>query len=77
MRGKVTKNKYGLLPSKLLDTLLKEKIINYNLKHKLPTFLLGSFIGTLDNFREKIAKPIYRSLPTNFKAWYDSIRYKI
>ncbi len=27
--------------------------------------------------REKILKPFYRSLPVNFKVWYDKIRYRV
>ena len=27
--------------------------------------------------REKIVKPVYRSMPVGFKSWYDRVRYKV
>ncbi len=76
MRGTVNDAKYGLIPKNIMPILLNEKVIKFNLKHKFPTFFVGYNIWAMDNIREKVAKPLYRKLPTNFKLWYDKRRYK-
>ncbi|MAG45315.1 MAG: hypothetical protein CMH63_00900 [Nanoarchaeota archaeon] len=76
MRGPVTKKRLGLMPRSVLKKLISPKLVNYNQKHSLPTNTAGSFVSVMDNFRENIAKPLYRSLPVNFKNWYDKIRYR-
>jgi len=77
MRGSVTKKRYGLIPTPILKFLLTEKIITFNLKPKQLTYLAGYLVQLMDLFREKIAKRIYRKMPTNFKTWYDKVRYKV
>jgi len=77
MRGVVTEKRYGLMPSFLLSFFLKKKMIRFNLKNKTLTHLIGNLVGLYDNIREKVAKPIYRSLPVNFKVWYDRVRYRV
>src|SRR3989344_4359957 len=76
MRGKVTENKYGAIPARLLDRLVKEKTVDFNYNHKIFTEIFGRFVQALDYSRENIAKPIYRSMPVSFKLWYDKVRYK-
>lgn len=77
MRGVVTSKRYGLIPSSLLNILLNKKMIRFNLKNKAFIYLIGNLVGIYDNFRENIAKPVYRSLPLNFKVWYDKFRYRV
>lgn len=77
MRGPCTNKRYGLLPSPILNLLLKEKMINFNLKNNYLTYFIGFFVQILDYLRENIAKPIYRSLPVNFKTWFDKVRYQV
>ncbi|MBU1246028.1 MAG: radical SAM protein [Nanoarchaeota archaeon] len=76
MRGVVTKKRFGLMPTKLINFLIKPNIVKFNLKHKWPTYTIGSLVQIMDLFREKIAKPFYRSLPIHFKVWYDKSRYR-
>lgn len=76
MRGHVTQHRFGIMPRNLIKKLLKEKIVNYNLKHFTPTFLAGQFVSLADFSRENIIKPLYRTMPVNFKLWYDKVRYK-
>jgi len=77
MRGSVTKKRFGLIPSKLLNFLLLKKRIKHNLKNPTMTYLICFFVGISDLIREKIAKQIFRSMPVSFKVWYDKIRYKV
>jgi len=77
MRGVVTKNRFGLMPNFLINILLNESMIRFNLKFKLPTYAVGCIVGVMDSFRENIAKPIYHSMPIDFKVWYDKIRYRV
>lgn len=76
MRGPATKSRLGIMPRKVVEALIKPKIVEYNKKHKLPTNTVGSLVSVMDGFRERVAKPVFRSLPTSFKNWYDQTRYK-
>jgi len=75
MRGSVIESRYGLMPSFLLNYLLKEKRIKKNLKNPFLSYIILYTVSIYDLMREKILKPTYRSLPTEFKVWYDKIRY--
>jgi radical SAM superfamily enzyme YgiQ (UPF0313 family) len=78
MRGPCTNKRYGLLPASVLKFLVKDNVVEYNLKHKTPTYIAGTMVSVMDFFREKVAKPIYRKmLPTSLKVWYDKVRYKV
>lgn len=78
MRGVVTKHRFGIMPRFLLNILIKDNLIKFNIKHKTPTYLIGYNIYLIDIIREKIAKPFYRNiLPVNFKVWFDKARYRI
>lgn len=73
MRGVATKRRFGIMPNFLVNFLVK----NYEKEHKTRAFLIGNIVGCFDFAREKIMKPIYRSMPTNFKTFYDKVRYKV
>ena len=77
MRGSVTEKRFGAIPSSLVDCLIQPERVRKNLKNSSFTYTLLFFVGISDAIREKIAKPFYRSMPIEFKAWYDKIRYKI
>src|SRR3989338_78881 len=77
MRGSVTKNRYGLLPEKLINYLLKQEKVKHNLENPTLTYVALTFVGIMDLTRERIAKPLYRSMPVNFKVWYDKVRYRV
>ena len=77
MRGSVTENRFGLMPNKLINYLLKPSRIKYNLNNPALTYIGLSFVSVMDLTRERIAKPLYRSTPVNFKVWYDKIRYRV
>ncbi len=78
MRGAVTKRRFGIMPNILLGILIKPAILNFNIKHTAPSFVLGTIVGVSDFIRENIAKQIYRNLlPTGFKVWYDKVRYRV
>jgi radical SAM superfamily enzyme YgiQ (UPF0313 family) len=77
MRGPATESRFGLLPNSLINYLLKPKNVRKNLRNPFLTLLLLQFVGLSDFFRERILKPAYRSLPVNFKIWYDKVRYKV
>ncbi len=77
MRGVATENRYGLLPNSLINHLLKEERVKRNLKNQFPTRIALFFVSLLDLTRERIMKPSFRSLPLNFRTWYDKIRYKV
>ena len=76
MRGRCTDKRYGIIPSWSLKILINDKIVNFNLKFILPTYIVGYLVQGMDNFREYIVKPMYRMMPTSFKVWYDLIRFK-
>ena len=76
MRGPATKSRFGLMPKSLVKTLIKPKRVSYHIQHEIPTKAVGSAVSLMDYFRESIAKPIYRSMPVEFKTWYDQVRYK-
>lgn len=76
MRGVVTERRYGVIPAPLLKRLVSESYVAYNLKHTAPTYAAGYTVQAFDFMRENVAKPLYRSLPTDFKVWYDKVRYK-
>ena len=60
----------------IAGNLIKKGIVDFNIKHESPTYLTGEMVSVMDNMREKIAKPVYRSMPVNFKNWYDKVRYR-
>lgn len=76
MRGSVTDSRFGVMPNFLINFLLKPKRVKYHLNNLSPTYIALFFTRISDIIRERIAKPVYRSLPLNFKMWYDKIRYK-
>ena len=77
MRGVVTEKRFGIMPNFLLNFLLKEKFVRFNLKNTAFTYTIGYIVQVMDLLREKVAKPLYRSMPINFKIWYDKIRYRV
>ncbi len=77
MRGPVTEKRFGIMPNLLINWLLKPERIRKNLKNPFFTLIILKFVSILDLIREKILKPFYRSLPVNFKIWYDKIRYRV
>ncbi|MDD5012047.1 MAG: radical SAM protein [Candidatus Nanoarchaeia archaeon] len=77
MRGSVTKTRFGFLSNSLINYLLKPERVKRNLRNNLRTLIVLEIVGFYDLIREKIAKPFYRSLPVNFKVWYDKVRYRI
>jgi anaerobic magnesium-protoporphyrin IX monomethyl ester cyclase len=77
MRGVATKNRFGLMPNSVLNYLLAPERIKRNLRNEFPTLFVLKFVRLMDIFRERIAKQIYRSLPIDFRIWYDKVRYRI
>ena len=77
MRGVVTDSRFGIMPNTLINYLLKSDRINHNLKNQISTLIALRFVSIMDLIRERILKPTYRSLPLNFKIWYDKIRYRV
>lgn len=77
MRGSVNEKRFGAMPNSLINFLLQPKRVKKNLKNPALTYFILFFVGISDIFREKIAKQIYRSMPVEFKVWYDKIRYKV
>lgn len=77
MRGVVTDKRFGLMPNSLINYLLNKRRIKKNLKNTFFTLMVLRIIGLSDLVRERILKPTYRSLPINFKVWYDKIRYRV
>lgn len=77
MRGSVTKKRFGFMPRAFLSWLLNKKRVKNNLKNQFLTKRALTVVSFVDLMREKIAKPFYRSLPVNFKVWYDKIRYRV
>ena len=76
MRGPATKSRFGLMPRSLVKKLISPKLVSFNLKNEIPTKTIGSMVSFMDWGRENVAKPVYRSLPIEFKSWYDQVRYK-
>ena len=76
MRGPCTNRRYGLLPASFVNYLTKQNVLEYHVKNEKPTYLVGEVVDVMDDVREKIVKPVYRSMPVEFKLWYDKIRYK-
>lgn len=77
MRGPVTEKRFGLMPSLLLNHLLKPRKIKNNFINPFPSLLALRLISVYDLIRERILKPAYRNLPVSFKIWYDKVRYHI
>ena len=76
MRGVVTDTRYGVLPAGIVKLLVRQRMVDFNLKHKTPTYMAGQVVQVVDNLRENVAKPLFRSMPVSFKVWYDQVRYK-
>ena len=76
MRGPCTKTRYGLLPTVVVDRLISRGMVDFNLKFKSPTNMVGEVVSVMDTMRENVAKPVYRSMPVGFKNWYDKVRYR-
>ena len=76
MRGPCTNRRYGLLPASFVNYLTRQDILEYHVKNEKPTYVVGEVVDVMDDVREKIIKPVYRSMPVEFKLWYDKIRYK-
>ena len=76
MRGPCTKTRYGLLPTVVVDRLTSRGMVDFNLKFKSPTKMVGEVVSVMDTMRENVAKPVYRSMPVGFKNWYDKVRYR-
>ncbi len=77
MRGVATKTRFGIIPNFLLNYLLKPSRVRRNLKNPFKTLMVLKLVRIADLIRENILKPTYRSLPVNFKAWYDKRRYRV
>lgn len=72
MRGPATRNRIGLIPRNVLKKLIKD----VNSERLFLTYSAGSIVSLMDLTREKLLKKIYHSMPVEFKAWYDRVRYK-
>lgn len=77
MRGSVTKKRFGPMPNFLINWMLKPKRVRKNLKNLGFTYFILNLVELYDLIREEILKKIYRSLPLNFRVWYDKIRYRV
>lgn len=77
MRGSVTEKRFGFMPSFLVNWLLFSGRVEKNIRNPFLTKIVLELVEANDLIREKILKPTYRSLPINFKAWYDRIRYRV
>ncbi len=77
MRGPVTNKRFGLMPNWMINFLLKPERVKRNLKNPTLAIFATRLLSIFDLVREKIIKPIYRSLPVSFKVWYDKIRYHV
>ena len=77
MRGVVTEKRFGMIPNALLNYLTKKETVNKNIRNPFPALMLLQLVGFYDLIRERIMKPAYRSLPLNFKVWYDKARYRV
>lgn len=77
MRGSVTETRFGQMPNLLVDYLLESNRVKRNLQNPFLSLLVLRAISLEDLIRERILKPVYRSLPVSFKIWYDKIRYRV
>jgi len=78
MRGSVSHGRYGLLPSALLNYLIREERVERNLRNPGKTLFALKVLGVMDWFRESVAKKVYRGLlPVGFKVWWDRVRYRV
>ncbi len=77
MRGVATEKRYGVLPKSVINYLLKEKRVEKSLKNQFSTRIALFFVSIFDLVRERIMKPTFRSLPLNFRTWYDKMRYRV
>ncbi len=77
MRGSVTEKRFGFMPVFLINWFLVPSRVKKNLKNSFVTQSILMLVGIMDLIRERILKPSYRSLPVNFKVWYDKVRYRI
>ena len=77
MRGAVTESRFGAMPTFFIDYLIKPERVKHNLKNPFSSLLVLQIVGVADLIRERVAKPIYRSMPVNFKVWYDKVRYRV
>ncbi len=77
MRGSVTETRFGFMPNSLLNYFSKEKRVRKNLKNPAMSYVALFFLSIYDFNREKVLKPIYRSLSVSFKTWYDKVRYRV
>jgi len=77
MRGSCTGRRYGLIPARALDYLTRKDIVTYHVENERPTYTVGEVVEVMDNTREKIAKPLFRAMPLQFKTFYDRVRYKV
>ncbi len=77
MRGSVTKKRFGFMPTSLINWFLVPARVKKNLRNPFTTKIILRLVELIDLIREKILKPFYRSLPVNFKVWYDKTRYRV
>jgi len=77
MRGVVTEKRFGIMPTPLVNSLIKPFRVRKNLRNEFPTLVALELVSVYDLIRERILKPAYRSLPLNFKVWYDRVRYRV
>ncbi len=77
MRGPATEKRFGYIPNFLLNYLLKENRVKKHLKNPALSYFILFFVSIYDIIREKIMKPIFRSLPLRFRIWYDKVRYRV
>jgi len=77
MRGSVTESRFGTMPNSLINYLLNPKRIKHNLRNTFLTGFTLFFVSISDTIREKILKPLFRSMPLSFKVWYDKVRYRV
>jgi len=75
MRGGATKRRMGCFPNFYLNYLLKPARVKKNLQNPLLSNMIVSIMGFLDNLRARTLKRLFRSLPLNFKLWYDKLRH--
>ncbi len=77
MRGSVTESRFGPMPNLFVNYLLDSKRVEKNLKNTFRTRFALVFVGFSDLVRERVAKPVFRSMPLGFRIWYDRVRYRV
>ncbi len=77
MRGVITNKRAGTLSHKRINKLLQPQRIQKNLTNTSNTRFILNIVGLYDYAREHILKPTFRSLPLNFRIWYDQVRYRV